>query len=166
MIALPPDADLDALEAEIRAEAAEIHARTARLAARLARFDELDGWRGYGLRDCADWVVCNLGFDRPNARALMLAAGVAREFPEVGEAFSAGELSFDKLRLLGAGVIAAPDEQSEWVDVARTSSAPELARRCREVRNERRTGPERDRAQRVQRRLRAWYDSVVLLSSS
>ena len=43
-------------------------------------------------------------------------------------------------------------------EVARTSSAPELARRCREVRNDRRSGPERDRAQRVQRRLHAWYD--------
>jgi Domain of unknown function (DUF222) len=158
VIALPPDPDLQALEAEIRAEATEIHARMARLAERLARFDELDGWRGYGLRDCADWVVCNLGFDRPNARALMLAAGVAREFTEVGEAFSAGELSVDKLRLLGADVIAAPDEQSAWVEVARRSSAPELARRCREVRNDRRSGPERDRAQRVQRRLCAWYD--------
>jgi len=158
MISPQPDMDVTALEAEIRADAAEIHARMARLASRLAVFDELHGWGGTGMRDCQDWITCNLGFDRPNARALMLAAHAAGEHPEVGEAFAAGELSVDKMRLLSAGVITSDEDQSAWVETARTSSPPELARRCREARNQQRTGPERDRAQRAQRQLHTWYD--------
>jgi hypothetical protein len=151
MIALPPAVDLELLEAEIRADAADIHAREARLAARLALFDEHDGWRGMGLRDCADWVTCNLGFNPQNAKALMVAGHAARELTEVGEAFSAGELSVDKVRLLASVVTA--EEEGGWVQMARESSPAELARRCREHRSAQTTGPERDRAHRAQRRL-------------
>jgi hypothetical protein len=87
-----------------------------------------------------------------------VAAGqAARDLPELGDAFSAGELSVDKMKLLGAGVVSREDEGT-WVETARTSSPAELARRCREARNSQRTGPERDRAQRIQRHLHTWYD--------
>src|SRR5438105_501915 len=156
MIAPQPDVDLPSLEERIRERAAAIHAQTAELARDLALFDELDGWRGTGMRDCADWVTCHLGYNPQNAKALMVAAHAARELPEVGEAFSAGELSVDKVRLLAPVVDL--DDQGGWVRMAVDSSPAELARRCREARNGERTGPERDRAQRVQRHLHAWYD--------
>jgi hypothetical protein len=88
----------------------------------------------------------------------MAAGQAARELPEVGDAFAAGELSVDRMRPLGAGVITDSDDDSAWVEMARTSSHPELARRCREARNQQRTGPERDRAQRTQRFLHGWCD--------
>ena len=66
MIAPRPDVDLDALETEMRADAAEMHAISARLAARLAVYDDHNGWCGKGMRDCADWVTCNLGFNPQN----------------------------------------------------------------------------------------------------
>ena len=92
MIAPSPGHDLQALEAEIRADAAELHARTAALARKLALFDELEGWRGMGMRDCADWVTCTLGFSPHNAKGLMAAGHAARELPEIGEAFHAGDI--------------------------------------------------------------------------
>src|SRR5437879_7605423 len=153
MITPQPDVDLPSLEEEMRADAAEIHAISARLAARLAVYDDHNGWCGTGMRDCADWVTCNLGFNPQNAKALMVAGHAASELPEVGEAFSAGELSVDKMRLLAP--VVAPDDQGGWVRTAVDSSPAELARRCREARNGERTGPERDRAQRVQRHLHA-----------
>ena len=116
------------------------------------------------MRDCADWVSCNLGRDRQNAKALMLAAQAARELPELGEAFSAGELSVDKVRLL-APVVTAEDEGG-WVSMARESSPAELARRCREHRSAETIGPERDRAQRAQRRLHTWYDELNMFRIS
>src|SRR4029077_5718320 len=122
----------------------------------LVLFDELDGWRGMGLRDCADWVTCNLGYNIQNAKALMVAAHAARELPELGEAFAAGELSVDKMRLLAP--VVEPGDEGGWVQTARESSPAELARRCREHRNAETAGPERDRAQRAQRRLHTWYD--------
>jgi hypothetical protein len=116
------------------------------------------------MRDCADWVSCNLGRDRQNAKALMLAAHAARELPELGEAFAAGELSVDKLRLLAP--VVEPEDQGGWVEMARTSSPAELARRCREERSGRTTGPERERAQRVQRRLHTWHDELNMFRIS
>ena len=151
MIAPQPDVDMDALERRMRERAAAIHAQSAELARDLALFDELDGWRGTGMRDCADWVTCRLGFNPQNARALMVAGHAARELPEVAEAFSAGELSVDKVRLLAP--VVAPDDQGGWVRMAVDSSPAELARRCREHRSGQTTGPSRDRLHRAQRRL-------------
>jgi len=157
VIALSPDVDVHALKERIHERNVRIQALTAEQARDLALLDELDGWRGDGRRDCVDWVSCELGWSLPNARALVAAGQAARELPELGDAFSAGDLSVDKMRLLAAGVVT-PEDEGTWVQTARSSSPAELARRCREARNSQRTGPERDRAQRAQRHLHAWYD--------
>jgi hypothetical protein len=164
MIAARSDLDLASLEKRIRERNARIDAETAGLARDLAVFDDHEGWRATGMRDCADWVSCNLGRDRQNAKALMLAAHAARELPELGEAFAGGELSVDKMRLLSS--VVAPDEQAGWVRTARESSPAELARRCREERSAQTTGPERQRAQRAQRRLHTWYDELNMFRIS
>jgi hypothetical protein len=156
MIAQLPGIDLEALERRIRERNARIQADTAEQARDLAVFDDHEGWRGTGMRDCADWITCNLGVNLQNAKSLMVAAHAARELPELGEAFAAGELSVDKLRLIAP--VVEPEDQGGWVEMARTSSPAELARRCREERSGRTTGPERQRAQRAQRRLHTWYD--------
>src|SRR5580693_7735661 len=143
MIAAPATVDVQSLELRIRERGARIEALTAEQARDLVLFDELGGWRGTGMRDCADWVSCNLGHNLQNARALMVAGHAAGELPEIGGAFSAGELSVDKLLLL-APVVTAEDEAA-WVSMARESSPAELARRCREHRSLQTVGPERDR---------------------
>jgi hypothetical protein len=164
MIAPQPAVDLQSLEARIRERNARIDAETAELARDLAVFDDHEGWRGTGRRDCVDWVSCNLGRDRQNAKALMLAAHAARELPELGEAFAAGELSVDKLRLLAP--VVAPEDQGGWVQMAQESSPAELARRCREHRSAELIGPERDRAQRAQRCLHTWFDELNMFRIS
>jgi hypothetical protein len=167
MIAQLPGVDVQSdedFESEILADAADIHARMARLAGKLVVFDERGLWRRMAMRNCEDWVTCRLGFDRPQARSLMLAGHAARGLPELGEAFAAGELSVDKMRLL-APVVTAADE-GEWVSMARESSPAELARRCREHRSAELVGPERDRTQRAQRRLHTWYDELNMFRIS
>ena len=156
MIALRPDVDVDALKDRILERNLCIQALTAAQADDVALLDELDGWRGEGRRDCVDWVSCTLGCSPHSARALLAAGQAARELPELGDAFAAGELSVDKMKLL-APTVAVADEGT-WVTTAREASPAELARRCREARNAERTGTERDRAQRAQRHLHAWYD--------
>jgi len=157
MIALWPDVDVVALEDRIRERNLLLQMLTAAQAEDLARFDELNGWRGDGRRDCVDWVSCTLGYSLPNAKALVVAGQAARELPEIGDAFSAGELSVDKMKLLAPTVTV--EDEGTWVTTARESSPAELARRCREARNAERSGPERDRAQRVQRHLHGWWDA-------
>jgi hypothetical protein len=167
MIALQPGVDVQAdedFESEILGDAADIHARMARLAGKLVVFDERGLWRRTAMRNCEDWVTCKLGFDRSQARSLMLAGHAARELPEIGEAFAAGEVSVDKMRLLAP--VVAPEDQGGWVQTARESSPAELARRCREARSAELIGPERDRAQRAQRRLHTWHDELNMFRIS
>jgi hypothetical protein len=164
MIAQLPGIDLEALERRIRERNARIQADTAEQARDLAVFDDHEGWRGTGMRDCADWITCNLGVNLQNAKSLMVAAHAARELPELGEAFAAGELSVDKLRLIAP--VVEPEDQGGWVEMARTSSPAELARRCREHRSAELIGPERDRAQRAQRRLHTWFDELNMFRIS
>jgi hypothetical protein len=49
------------------------------------------------MRSCADWLVVHGGFERHTAESLLRAGHAARELPEIGEAFFAGELSLDKV---------------------------------------------------------------------
>jgi hypothetical protein len=168
MIAPQPAVDVPSegtLEEWFRAEAPHFHAYMAVWARKSAAFENLEGWRGAGMRSCVDWFVTHLGFNRLFAEAMLRAGHAERELPEVGEAFSAGELSLEKVRLLST--VATDEDQGAWVQTAREASPPELARMCRESRNSERTdAPERDRAQRAQRRLRTWYDEVGMLRIS
>ncbi|HEX6493468.1 MAG TPA: hypothetical protein VF112_08135, partial [Candidatus Dormibacteraeota bacterium] len=85
MLALQTDVDVEALKERILERNLCIQAMTAMQADDLALLDELDGWRGTGLHDCADWVVCNLGCSPHNAKALVAAGHAARELPEIGD---------------------------------------------------------------------------------
>lgn len=156
MIALQNEVDVLTLEDRILERNLCIQAMIAAQARDLALFDEMGGWRAAARRDCADWVSCTLGYSPHDAKALVAAGHASGELLEIGDAFAGGELSVEKMRLL-APVVTAADEGS-WVETARASSPAELARRCREARSGQRVGPERDRAQRAQRRLHTWYD--------
>src|SRR6201997_2407303 len=109
VIALQTDVDVVALEDRIRERNLCIQAMTAMQAEDLVLFDDLNGWRGEGRRDCVDWVSCTLGYSLPNAKALVIAGQAARELPEIGDAFSAGELSIEKMKLLAATVTVADE---------------------------------------------------------
>ncbi len=143
------------------AEAGRLHAQTAVVAELARELDACSGWRGRGMRSCADYLVVELGFDRHTADVLLRAGRAAVELPQVGEAFAAGELSLDKMRSIST--IATPVDQEKWVAAARVSSAPQLQKRAREERNAQLTdAPARARAQRAQRGLRLWWDEGML----
>ena len=153
------------LEEWFRAEGPHLNAQHAEWARKAAAFDNMEGWRGAGMRSCADWFVTHLGFSRHFTEGMLLAGHAACELPEIGEAFSAGELSLDKVRSIST--VATAEDQGSWVQVAREASPPELARMCRESRNSELTdAAERDRAQRAQRRLRTWNDELGMLRIS
>jgi len=151
------------LEERLRAKCRRAHALMAEVAEMAVEFDDSGEWRGIGLRSCADWLVVDGGFDRHTADALMRAGRAARELPEVGEAFSTGELSLDKVRSLSS--VATAEDQGVWVEVAGRASPPQLGRMCRESRT-RVDEPERDRAQRAQRSLRMSWDELGRLRLS
>ena len=140
-------------------KAAELNSLLADWAQHAALLDEVEGWRGVGMRNCADWLVHHTGLSRPFADALLHAGRCAREFPVVSEAFSSGDLSLDKVRSISS--IATPDNVDHLVEYARTASPPQVSRRCREERAAEITDDrERERAQRSERRLRIWTDEL------
>jgi hypothetical protein len=114
------------------------------------------------MRSCADWLIVHGGFDRHTADALLRAGQAARELPAIGEAFSAGKLSLDKVRSLST--VATAEDQELWMELARQASPPQLDRMCREARNVKLIdAPERAHAQRAQRGLRFRWDELGML---
>ncbi len=146
----------------MRELAVRMHADAARMAELVCAFADGGEWRRAGVRSCADWVMANLGFDRYTTDKLLRAGVAARQLPAVAEAFSAGELSLDTVGMLSS--VATAEDQGAWVEVARESSPPQLARRCREAhRAALIDAPDRARAQRAQRGLRSWWDDLGML---
>jgi hypothetical protein len=121
------------LEPRIREMTPRVHAIMAQFSELVSAFEDSGAWQGAGMRSCADWLVVHAGFDRHTAESLLRAGHAARELPEIGEAFFAGELSLDKVRSLST--IATAVDQAAWVELARTKSPPQLAQVCREARN-------------------------------
>ena len=163
---IPPQHDAGGeLEDWFLAEAPQLHALMAQWARRAAQFENTDAWHRAGIRSCAEWFVTRLGFDRHFAEMLLRAGHCARELSEVGDAFHAGELSLEKVRAIST--IATSDDQEEWIQLARESTPPQLARRCREARKAALLDDhERDRAQRRQRHLRTWWDELNMFRIS
>jgi len=163
---IPPHHDAgEELEQWFLAEAPQLHALMAQWARRAAQFENTDCWHRAGMRSCAEWFVTRVGFDRRFAEMLLRAGHCARELSEVGDAFHAGELSLEKVRAIST--IATENDQEDWVQLARGSTPPQLARRCREARKEALIDdPERDRAQRRQRHLRTWWDELNMFRIS
>jgi hypothetical protein len=146
----------------MRELAKRMHADSAEMAELATEHDDSGDWRKAGMRSCADWIVVRLGFDRYTAEALLRAGHATCVLPQVAEAFSAGELSLDKVRSLST--VATSEDQGLWVQRAREVSPPELARQCREAHNAVIIdAPERARAQRAQRGLRTWWDDLGML---
>jgi predicted TIM-barrel enzyme len=88
------------LEERLHARARRIHAEMALLAVDVAVFDDCGYWHGVGMRSCAEWISRRLSFSRHDADALLLAGHALGELPAIAEAFSAGEISLDKARML------------------------------------------------------------------
>ncbi|HEV7465786.1 MAG TPA: DUF222 domain-containing protein [Candidatus Dormibacteraeota bacterium] len=153
------------LETRVRAMVPQIHATMAQFSELVCAFEDSGEWQGAGMRSCADWLIVHGGFDRHTADALLRAGHAARELPEIGEAFSAGDLSLNKVRSLST--VATAEDQELWVELARQASPPQLARMCRESRNvELIDAPERAQAQREQRGLRFRWDELGMLRLS
>ncbi|MGH7722755.1 MAG: DUF222 domain-containing protein [Candidatus Dormibacteria bacterium] len=155
-------------EDQIVALAGHLHAATARFVDLAAQFDEAERWSGMGMRSGAHWLTINTGIDLWNAREILRAGRALRRLPLLHEAFAAGSLSFDKVRLLT--LVATADDEAIWLQLAREASGAQLARICREYRRSIAVDdPERAALQRARRRLVCWWldqDGLLALSAT
>jgi hypothetical protein len=121
-----------ALEQRIGASSALAHSALADACQAVAEFDEIGGWCAPGIRSSAHWLAINAGFDIHNGSELLRVGLALRVLPQIAEAFSAGRLSFDKVRQVTT--VAAPGTEDVFLEIALGASGSQLARICSSLR--------------------------------
>ena len=90
----------DQLEQQITELAANINAATCRLLELLVEFDREWGWGASGCLSCAHWLNWRCGISLGAAREKVRVSHALEEVPKIHAAFSAGEISYSKVRAL------------------------------------------------------------------
>ncbi|MBC6456543.1 HNH endonuclease [Actinomadura sp. HBU206391] len=139
------------LETEICELAGHLAAATCRYLLLLAEFDRRDGWGGWGIRSCAQWLSWKCGISPATAREQVRVARSLAVLPVTTEAFSAGRLSYSKVRALTR--VATSDSEAELVETALVTTAAQLERIVAGLRKATRT----DVIERHSRRKVTWH---------
>ena len=125
---------LEVLDEEIASLFAEVFAVTARAIEKLAEFDRLEAYGALGFQSTAHYLNWRVGLSVSAARDHVRVARALEKLPRVREKFSAGTLSFSKVRALTR--IATPENEEVYLVVANDTSASQLekiVRACRRV---------------------------------
>lgn len=124
-LADPAGLPLERVEAEICTLAGQIAAATCRFLRLLAEFDAREGWTGWQVRSCAQWLSWRCGLDLRTAREHVRVARALAGLPLTTEAFAAGRLSYSKVRALCR--VATAETEADLVEAA--LGAPASGRR-------------------------------------
>jgi uncharacterized protein DUF222 len=123
------DRSLDDLERDICELGAHIEAATCTWLLLLAEFDEREGWGVWGARSCAQWLSWRCSLAPGAARERVRVARCLKELPLARAAFSAGELSYCKIRALTR--IATPEIEEQLVELARHATGAQIEKLVR-----------------------------------
>jgi hypothetical protein len=125
----PSAARVAELEREICELAAHLASATCRWLLLVAEFDERLGWAEWGVRSCAHWLSwrCSIGLNA--AREHVRVARSLGELPLVRKAFSAGQLSYCKVRAITR--IATEKTEEQLVDLARHATGAQMEKLVR-----------------------------------
>jgi hypothetical protein len=121
---------------EIRTWAGRVAAGEAHLLTLIAEFDRREGWAGPGLLSCAHWLSWQTGLSPNAARERVRVARRLEELATIAAAFGAGRMSWSQVRAVTR--VATADDEANWVELAKHSSAAQLERVVRGVRRVRR----------------------------
>jgi hypothetical protein len=123
---------LPELARAITSGAVRLAAATAAWLRLIAEFDERDGWHGYGIASCAHWLAWQCGLSPGAAREHVRVARALRALPLIEESFSAGRLSYSKVRALTR--IAEPDTEGPLLELVVELTASQTERTVRQWR--------------------------------
>jgi len=121
-----------ALDDKICEFSAHAHAALAQVAKACAEFDAIGGWGAGGIRSFPHWLAIKTGFDMHTGAELLRVGQAMNVLPKLGEAFGAGQLSFDKVRQVTT--VATPANEEILLEIAQGASGSQLARICRALR--------------------------------
>src|SRR3954471_14928327 len=125
----PSGSPLPELARAITSGAVRLAAATAEWLRLVAEFDERGGWHGVGIRSCGHWLAPACGMSPVTGREHVRVARALRGLPKIAAAFSAGRLSYAKVRALTR--IAAPDCEASLLEFALSATASQTERFCR-----------------------------------
>ena len=92
---------------------------------KLGEADRREAFRDDGATSTESWLVERFGVSTPTARALTHVATKTSNMPQLLESLCAGDLSFDKVRVVAD--VATPETDRELCDQAKECSVRELA---------------------------------------
>ncbi|WP_407341489.1 DUF222 domain-containing protein [Pengzhenrongella phosphoraccumulans] len=122
----PSDLSTPDLEEALTTLAGHINAATCRFLVLLGEFDAREAWAVEGILSCAHWLAWRCSLSTGAAREHVRVARALRGLPRIQAAFTAGRLSFSKVRALTR--LATPDREHELVDLALVTPAGPLER--------------------------------------
>jgi hypothetical protein len=122
----------------------------------VAEFDEREGWAGVGILACGHWLAWQCGMSPTTAREHVRVARALRALPRISGAFSAGRLSYAKVRALTR--IAAPDCEAPLLEFALSATASQTERFCRAWRRADDTDKPRSQPSEDGLQFRHWTD--------
>jgi hypothetical protein len=126
------DVPLELIERRIEQLAAGITASMAEWLELVGEFDRREGWADTGCRSTAEWVSWRCSVLPRAAREHIRVARALPELPQIRLAFSAGELSYSKVRALTR--VAEAESEAELLELARHATAAQLERIVRAAR--------------------------------
>ncbi len=124
------------LEDQITELAAHIHAASYRLLMLIGEFDAAEGWAGPGLRSCAHWLSWKCGIGLNAAREKVRVAHALPELPKISKSFSAGEISYSKVRAMTR--VATPANEEFLLRIALHGTATHVERAVSQFKRSRR----------------------------
>jgi hypothetical protein len=141
------------LEADVQTGAAMLAAATCEWLLKIAELDRRGAWASWECRSMAHWLSWKCALSMRTGREHVRIARDLERLPRVLAEFSAGRLSYSKVRALSR-LIVAPQSEDDLVEIALSATAGQLdflAAGCRRVR--RNNDPERERRIHEERRL-------------
>jgi hypothetical protein len=128
-----PLGSIDGLETSLIQSWHEVTRATHHFLTLLREFDLRQGWRSYGLNDCAEWLNWKCGIARGTATEKVRVARALWFLPQIDEAFRRGDLSYSKVRALTR--VATDTSETDLLDFALKATAAQVEDRCRRLRN-------------------------------
>ncbi len=123
---------IETLDQRILSLSKGINAATYELLVMIREFDERAGCYQWGLSTCAEWLAWRCDLSVSTAREKVRVAHALKCLPMIAEAFSAGELSYTKVKALTR--VADAINEAELVAFALRHTAVTVSERCRELR--------------------------------
>ncbi|HEY5011629.1 MAG TPA: DUF222 domain-containing protein, partial [Acidimicrobiia bacterium] len=145
------------LEADVQTGAASLAAATCEWLLRIAELDRREAWASWECRSMAHWLSWKCAVSIRTGREHVRVARDLERLPRVRAEFSAGRLSYSKVRALSR-LVTEPELEADLVELALAATASQLdtiAAGCARVR--RNNDPEREQVNHDERGL-----SVVL----